>query len=319
MKKRTKKWLAAAGIVVALLVSVDVGGSFYFYHVAIERAPKYFLLSSPDLGSRPAAAGFNVDGKAWIDSHPYEEMELTSDDGLKLRGYYWHAPAPTKKTVIIAHGYAGKGKDMGIYAAFYHDKLGYNVLIPDDRGHGESEGDYIGFGWPDRKDYVKWIDLMIGKVGADAEIVLHGVSMGGATVLMTSGERLPANVKAVVADCGYTSVEDQLSYQLDRMYHLPSFPIVQSTSLLTKMRAGYGFAEASALEQVRRTKLPVLFIHGDADTFVPFEMAGELYDAAGGEKELFVVPKARHGKAYQTDPTGYESRVTAFIAKYIQT
>lgn len=148
-----------------------------------------------------------------------------SEDGLELVGYYIPANTITTKTVILAHGYSSKGKDMGGFAAFYYDKLGYNVLMPDDRGHGASKGDYIGFGWPDRKDYLLWIRKIVDKVGEEGQIALHGISMGGATVMMISGEALPEQVKVIIEDCGYTSVYDQLAYQLERMYKLPTFPI----------------------------------------------------------------------------------------------
>ena len=206
---------------------------------------------------------------------------------------------------------------MSDFARFYHDELGFNVLMPDARGHGASEGDYIGFGWPERRDYVRWIDWLISQKGAESRIVLHGISMGGATVLMTSGENLPPNVRAVIEDCGYTSVEDELSYQLKRMYKLDPNPIIPDTSRYTKQRAGYSFEEASALNQVKKAKVPILFIHGDADSFVPFEMVGRLYEACPTEKVLFVVHGAGHGRAFWTDRQGYVAAVKAFLAKHL--
>ncbi len=134
---------------------------------------------------------------------------------------------------------------------------------------------------------------------------------------MTSGENLPDNVKAIVSDCAYTSVKDQLEYQLKEMYHLTSFPMIQSTSLLTKIRAGYSFEEASALEQVAKSKTPILLIHGDADAFVPYEMVNRLYEECRSEKEIFIVHDAQHGTAYRDDKAGYEKRVTEFISKYV--
>src|SRR5699024_9835757 len=118
------------------------------------------------------------------------------------------------------------------------------------------EGDYIGFGWDDRLDYVDWVNLAVEKLGNDTEIVLHGVSMGAATVLMASGEELPDNVKAIVADSPYTSVYDMFAYQMKRMYHLPAIPFLPSTSVVTKFRAGYSLIEASALEQVKEAEVP---------------------------------------------------------------
>ncbi|WP_312880252.1 alpha/beta hydrolase [Paenibacillus phytorum] len=188
------------------------------------------------------------------------------------------ADRSTDRTVILAHGYAGQAMQMGKLAQMYKDTLGFNVLIPDARGHGRSEGHYIGFGWPERKDYVQWIDKVIEHMGEQSKIVLHGVSMGGATVMMTSGEALPPNVKAIVEDCGYTTAKDQLAYQLKRMYRLPIFPLLHLTSLLTKLRAGYFFGEASALDQLQKSKTPMLFIHGDADLFVPTDSDQVRYD-----------------------------------------
>jgi fermentation-respiration switch protein FrsA (DUF1100 family) len=303
-------------VIIVFLIAADIAGSFYFYRMAIARSKKQFLSNNKDLQAATPVPKLD-DPRAWLEKQQLKNIELQSWDGLKLQGYYLEAEKPSKKTAILAHGYSSKGKDMAAFARFYRDTLGYNVLMPDDRGHGQSEGDYIGFGWMDRKDYVKWINYVINTLNKDSEIILHGISMGGATVLMTSGEELPSNVKAIVSDCAYTSALDQLSYQLSRMYRLPSFPVLQSTSLLTKIKAGYFFGEASAVKQVSKTKLPILFIHGDEDKFVPYEMVNTLYEACNSEKDIFIVPKAGHGTAYNFDKAGYERKVTGFLEKYV--
>ncbi len=301
--------VAAAGLVYA---------GFYFYGVAIKRAPKDFLAKTPDLKVDPPVAGASWgEGAEWISRQHFREVELCSDDGLKLKGYFLPSERAEGRTAIIAHGYSGKGKDMGATAKIYYEHSGYNVLIPDARGHGQSEGDYIGFGWPERRDYLKWIEFVLQETGPQAQIVLHGVSMGGATVLMASGEELPPQVKAVVADCGYSSVKAQLSYQLRRMYHLPGFPFIHFASLITRIKAGYFFGEASALKQVRKAKVPILFIHGDADKFVPFFMMEDLYQACSAPKDKLVVHGAGHGLAYDTDKSEYIARVDNFIARYV--
>lgn len=304
-------------ILFILAILLDIGASFYFYDIAIARTKKEFLKDNKDLEATTVMS--SKDSRyEWYNSVDLKDVEIPSHDGLKLHGYFIEAKMPTNKTAILAHGYVSNGRDMISYARFYRDKLGYNVLMPDDRGHGKSEGDYIGFGWVDRKDYLKWIHYVISTLGKNSEILLHGVSMGGATVLMTSGEDLPPNVKAIISDCAYTSVKDQLEYQLKRMYHLPSFPILQSTSLLTKIKAGYFFGEASALDQVKKSKTPILFIHGDEDSFVPYEMVNRLYESCASEKDIFIVPKAQHGTAYRDDRDGYEKKVTEFINKYVE-
>jgi fermentation-respiration switch protein FrsA (DUF1100 family) len=244
------------------------------------------------------------------------DWQLTSTDGLKLSAYYLPAEKEQHKTAIIAHGYMGQASDMPQYAKIYHD-LGYNVLMPDARGHGKSEGDYIGFGWPERKDYLQWINRIV-KQDPQSEIVLHGVSMGGATVMMTSGEKLPDNVKAFIEDCGYSSVNGELSYQLKQMFNLPAFPLIPVTSVVTKVRAGYFFGEADTIKQLNKNKRPMLFIHGDKDDFVPYSMLDEVYNATNGPKEKYIVHDAKHAKALSNDPAMYQKKVTAFLQKYVQ-
>lgn len=316
-----KKMIIGISSTVVLVLIIITVASFYFYQVAIARASKDFLDDNPDLQSSAEveqSKDTSKEDNQWWDSQNFDRWEMNSDDGIDLKGYYLAAPEHSNKTVIIAHGYSGDATQMSGYARMYYERLGYNILLPDARGHGESGGKYIGFGWPERKDYLKWIQRVLEANGEDTQIVLHGVSMGGATVMMTSGEDVPSNVKVIVEDCGYTSVKDELTFQLKRMYHLPAFPIVTTTSWLTEIRAGYGFAEASALEQVKKSTTPTLFIHGDSDTFVPTEMVHTLYDNSPVEKELYIVPMAGHGEAYRMDPAKYESVVNGFIGKYVK-
>ena len=311
-------WNLIGLFLLIVLVGVVVYSGFFFYRIAIRRAPKVFLSNNRDLKANPPVAGASWgEGQNWISSQTIQNVEIVSDDGLKLRAYMISSDRAEGRTAIIAHGYSGKGKDMGAYAKIYAELLGYNVLIPDARGHGESEGNYIGFGWHERRDYMQWIQYIIERIGPEAKIVLHGVSMGGATVLMTSGENLPPQVKAIVSDCAYTSVKAQLAYQLRRMYRLPSFPFVNSASLVTRLKAGYSFGVASALNQVRKATVPILFIHGDADTFVPFSMMNELYEACRSPKEQLIVHDAGHGTSYDKDKDVYMKRVTSFVTKYV--
>ena len=308
-----RKWIM---VIIILILAILTAASFYFYKVAVDRSEKDFLDDNPDLATSTDNSLIRQ-GLIWMHKSDFETVSLTSSDGLKLKGYYLEADEPTNQTVIIAHGYAGKAKNMAAYAKYYHETLNYNVLMPDARGHGASEGDYIGFGWHERKDYLQWIDYIIERKGNDSKIALHGVSMGASTVLMTSGEKLPNQVKVIIADCGYTSAKDVLSYQLKRMYHLPSFPILQSTSLLTKIRAGYSFEEASAIEQVKKTELPILYIHGGSDTFVPVEMVHQLYKATPSEKDIYLVPEAEHGNAYDINPDLYEKKIGTFLTDHM--
>ncbi|WP_159885907.1 alpha/beta hydrolase [Paenibacillus puerhi] len=302
-------------IVFAVILLAVLAVSFYFYRIAIARTDKSFLARNRDLlTEEPSLVTEALD---WLDTQPLEQVTIRSDDGLQLQAYYLAAPAASSPTAILVHGYSGHARQNAAFARFYHEQLGFHVLMPDNRGHGASEGPVIGFGWLDRKDQLRWIDYVLQRSGPQTEVLLHGISMGGATVLMTSGEALPPQVKAVISDCAYTSVRDQLAYQLKRMYHLPSFPFLSSTSLLTKLLAGYSFREASAVNQVRHAKVPILFIHGTGDTFVPFAMVHALYENCASEKELYIVPGAGHGMAYRTDTDGYRQAMEQFIGKHM--
>jgi uncharacterized protein len=319
VSRRKKRWIKIGIICFSLLLIVDIIAGFYFYNLAIERNKKEFLQGNKDLEvSAEAMEVFTKgDWKDWVREQDFEEWELTSFDGLKLKGYFLEAKQPTNKVVVFAHGYLGRASDMGIFGQYYVEELGYNMFTADLRGHGDSEGDYIGFGWHDRLDYVDWIEMIVDKLGPDTEIVLHGVSMGAATVLMVSGEELPDNVKAIVADSPYTSVYELFDYQLDRMFHLPAFPILPTTSFVTKLRADYSFKEASALSQVKKAKVPILYIHGNDDTFVPTEMSFQLYDNTPSEKEMITFDDSMHGEAIVMHRDEYLNKLTEFLGKYV--
>lgn len=188
--------------------------------------------------------------------------------------------------------------------------------MPDARGHGESEGDYVGMGWHERKDIVAWCEELVAR-NASAQILLYGISMGGGTVMMVSGEALPSNVKLIVEDCGYSSVYDEFAYQLKEMFSLPAFLLIGFANIITKARAGYSLYEASAVEQVKMSSTPILFIHGGEDTFVPTNMVYEVYEAAVCEKELLVIGGAGHGMASVVAGSLYWETVDAFIARYM--
>lgn len=261
----------------------------------------------------------NGDWIDWVAAQKFERLTLTSRDGLKLSGYYLPASKPTDKLVILTHGYLGNAKQMGLFGQHYYSDLDYNIFMPDARGHGKSEGNYYGFGWPDRLDLIDWTQLLVKKLGPDTQVAYHGLSMGAATVLMASGEEeLPRQVKAIIADSPYESVYQLFAYQMNRMFHLPAFPLLDSTSVLTKIRAGYSFREASALKEVKKTIVPVLYIHGESDTFVPTELTKNLYQHTSSDAELLIVPNANHGESIALDEGKYKMTVDQFLDRYIE-
>lgn len=314
-----KLWIRIGIGIFVILFILNIAGSFFFYNLAIDRGVKDFLSGNEDLEVSAEAMDAFLEGgwQEWVDNQDFEKWEMESHDGLELQGYYLEADEPTNKTVVFAHGYLGNGMQMGLYGQYYHEELGYNVFTADMRGHGESEGDYYGFGWHDRLDYLGWIDMLLENEGADTEVLLHGLSMGAATMLMVSGEELPPNVKAVVADSPYTSVYDLFDYQLGRMFNLPAFPVLPSTGIVTNIRAGYTLKEASALEQVKKAEVPILYIHGEADTFVPTKMTEKLYENTKSEAELVTFEEANHGEAYIVHKEKYLRHLRDFIDQHM--
>ena len=242
----------------------------------------------------------------------HEELFITSKDGLKLHATYFPCEG-SKKIVICFHGYTSEGmNDYSTLAIFYKNN-GYNLLLVDERAHGKSEGTYIGFGCLDRHDAISWIDEMIKMHGEDCKILLHGDSMGGSTVLMTTGLELPPQVKAAVSDCAFTSAWEVFSSVLKNMYHLPPFPIMQISNQMVKKKAGYELDECNARIEVAKAKIPILFMHGDSDTFVPCSMVHELYEACNTEKKLVVIEGAGHVESCYRDPEVYEGAIEEFI------
>ena len=288
----------------------------YFYNLALNpNTPKDIVFGTPEEAEATSGQVLDSDISWLLNDSNYTDEYITSSDNLKLHSYQIKNQNSSDKWVITVHGYTSEGINMSTYAKQYYDN-GYNVLIPDLRAHGLSEGNYIGMGWDDRLDIISWINYILAE-NPNAEIVLHGVSMGAATVLMTSGEEIPSNVKSIVADCGYTSVWDEFAYQLDDLFSLPEFPILNVSSIVAKIRAGYFLGEASSIDQVKKSKTPILYIHGDQDDFVPYYMMEELYNATSSEKEMLTIKGAEHAKASEVDPETYWTTVNNFINKYM--
>lgn len=253
----------------------------------------------------------------WLNEQTFENYSITNVDGNKLKGYLLKADKPSDVYVFGSHGYRCWGKrEFRRMTKFYHD-LGFNVFIVDHQAHGESEGKYIGFGSHESRDSLQWLGFMLDTFGKDIQIILHGVSMGSATVMMMSGNpSLPKNVKFTVADCGYTSPWAEFDYQLKNA-HVPTSPLLDGANFFNKHIAKYDFKKVDAVESVSHAQVPMLFIHGTKDDFVPTYMVHELYDACSTDKDLLLVEGAGHAESYPTDSAAYEAKVKSFIDKYI--
>ncbi len=244
-------------------------------------------------------------------------VSCKSDDGLLLRGYWKRQIGKGHRWAVCIHGYRGYPEQMNVYGRAYAER-GYSVLLPALRGHGESEGTYIGMGVHDRLDILCWIRWILIQ-DPEAEIVLHGVSMGAATAMLVAGETLPSNVRAVVEDCGYTTAREEFLFvaaQRVPKFLMGALPLLSATIW---RKAGYRIRDAAPLEAIKRTDVPILFIHGADDDFVPSYMASVLYEAAGGPKELYLQPGAGHTEAVQVAPEDYWEHVDSFLKRYWET
>lgn len=316
MKRRVGKIIIL--VVVALIVLLCIGivwAGNYLYEFALTPNTGDAVADDSGKNDFPVTEEMKA-AKSWF-VEDGEDRYLTSYDGLKLHARFIPQEEDRHLYAVVCHGYGSEPAGMASYAIHFYN-MGFHILAPAARGHEESEGDYIGMGWHERRDVMDWVNTIIEE-DSQAQIVLYGVSMGGATVMMMSGEELPDNVKCIVEDCGYSSVWDEFAVQLKEQFHLPTFPILNVSSLICKIRAGYSFTEASAVEQLKHATLPMLFIHGEEDSFVPYSMLDVVYDAcASADKEKLSIPGASHGRASFEDPETYWNTVAAFTEKYIE-
>ncbi len=317
-----KKVFIIVFIVLSVLLSVGYGIGTYFVEYALSpdsQSDQRVVDTSDQIpleDSVQQTIQKNQD-KEMIKGMDFESqtkpMIIISNDSIQLKGKYLDHE-DEHRWVILIHGYKSSHENMTSYGAEYYQR-GYNVVLPDNRAHGKSEGDYIGMGWLDKDDIACWVDWIIEK-DSQAQIILHGVSMGGATVMMASGDHLP-HVVGYIEDCGYTSVWDIFASELNKRFSLPSFPILDISNGIAQLKAGYDFKKASSVEQVKKADQPMLFIHGEKDDFVPVEMVYEVYEVCPSPKELYIVEEAGHAQAKDCDVEAYWNKVFDFIDKNI--
>lgn len=252
----------------------------------------------------------------WLKKSGKESVYLTSEDGLFLHGYTIKGAASVNKWVIAVHGYDGRSDYMAVYARKFAEK-GYNVLLPDMRGFGLSEGKEITMGHREKDDLLLWINKLINDYSAE-EIILFGISMGAATVMLAAGEKLPDNVKCIIEDAGYSSVREEFEYNIRRIVHIPPYPVLWFVDIISRLKTGWSILkDADCIKAVKRNNLPILFIHGSCDDFVPFEMHDKLYNAAvSKQKEKLVVYGATHIESVRIDEELYWNKIFGFIEKY---
>ena len=253
--------------------------------------------------------------REWLETAKRNRVQVETEDGYRLTAEEF--PSGTgDKWVILLHGYTGWKEEMYQFACWYQQQ-GYSVLALDLRCQGESEGDFIGMGWTDHFDCALWIGHILEQ-SPDADIVLHGQSMGAATALLVAGAPgVSEHIRAVVSDSAYTEAYAMFGDKIGEWFHLPAAPFVDSACVMLRLRGGYNLKDASPLKAVVNSDIPTLFIHGDEDRMIDVAMSYELYEAAACEKELLIVEGAGHAQAQDKDPEAYYGRIGEFLERYL--
>lgn len=253
---------------------------------------------------------------AWVETYGYERHYMISDSGHKLTGYLMKAKEPSDIYLFGAHGYRSYGKKEFCGVAQYYLSRGINVFFPDHVASGESEGTHCTFGYHEVRDSLKWLSYMKESFGENISIILHGVSMGSATVMMMGGrEDLPENVKMIVADCGFTSAKALFDFKLNALGVRGAKMWIDATNLAHKRRHGYDFDALRPVDSVKNIRLPILFVHGAEDKLVPCFMAQELYEACGSEqKDIMIVEGADHAQSYMYAKDSFEAKLDSMIS-----
>lgn len=300
-------------IVLGLLVVLFfVGFGAFHYAFVRRRIPDPFTSEGKKAGNWEPY-GEQIDkAAAWMAKQNVKPLQVVSYDGKRLYGRFVQREN-AKGTIIFFHGYRSHyGVDFSASMEFYHDQ-GFNTLYCDQRAHGLSQGKVICFGVKERFDVMSWVTYMSLMLGQDHPIFISGLSMGASTVLMAADMEFPANVRGIIADCGFTSPGDQLRFLVKKWYHLPPRITVAALNIYTRIFGGFGLDDWSTEKALAEVKYPVLLVHGEADRLVPSWMSRQAFDACIGKKRLELFPGAEHGVSYLKDKARYQKALLEFL------
>lgn len=300
-------------IYLLILIAVILALSYYTYYISFHSPAKrktdpYELIK----GSQYTAVKEPLHRITRImEKTPFEEVSITGFDGVKLYGRYYHTDdhAPVQ---ILFHGYRSHAMRDCAGGFILAKKMGFNVLVVDQRAHTYSGGRVITFGICERKDCLYWANYVTDRFGADKPIILSGLSMGAGTVLMASELPLPQNVCAIISDCGYSSPK-AIIRKVCKDRHIPWALALPFLHIGARIFGNFSLNESSAIEAVKHATVPILLIHGESDRLVPCEMSRQICDACASPAQLHTFPDAGHGLCYMTDPLRYEDIVTRFL------
>lgn len=305
--------LLGFGVIFLLILAL---GAYVFWNACARRKELPWLVEE-EIKRTSYAKYYDCmkDAEQWLQDHNQKDVYITSDDGLKLRARWIENKNPVG-TILFAHGYRSTPLlDFGVAYPFYYE-MGFNILIPDQRSHGKSQGRFITFGVKECKDFLCWINYHNEQLGK-YPILLSGLSMGASTVMYLADEDLPKNVGGIIADCGFTSPKDILGCVFKSVTHLPAGIAIWATNLFARLIAGFSLNQKDSRKSLSKNKLPILMVHGKDDDFVPCWMTEEGYAVCAGDKQLLLVDGAGHGVSFLEDPEAYTALLHKMIEKVL--
>lgn len=323
MKKSVKKVLIGSGLAVGALVAAGTWSYVItrkLVEIALDRKEDETVVESKKhIAGNPETSAFvkvRVDAAEKLEGSSLDTVEITAQDGIKLVGHL-RMCQNAKRIIIAMHGWRSSwARDFGMIADFFYNN-DCHVLYVEQRGQNNSGGDYMGFGLTERYDCLEWANWVSSQEYGELPVYLCGVSMGASTVLMAAGFHLPPNVHGIIADCGYTSPHAIWKHVVEnnlRLYYDDMMSSIADEMCRTKIQIGS--KDYSCPEALAECKVPVLFIHGTDDDFVPVEMTYENYKACASQKRLLIVPGAGHGMSYVIDRKLYEQTVKQFWMEF---
>lgn len=313
MKMNWKKGGAVAGAAVLGTAAAAASAAETAFAMAIKRKERTSEQWEEEMDNRWTEYAADMRREmAWFEEQEREEVSIRSRDGLKLCASYLEAPN-ARACMLLMHGFRSWCRfDFSMVLRFYYEH-GLSILLVDQRSHGRSEGKYIGYGILERYDCQQWAWYLHAKLGGRLPIFLDGVSMGASTVMMASELELPASVVGVIGDCGYNSAWDELAHCMKKWYHLPAFPVLHAVDGLCRRRAGYSLKDTTAAKALANSRLPLMLLHGTADTMVPVTNAAEIAATAPFLLEKVIVEGAEHGCSYLTEPARCDEALLRFV------
>ncbi len=295
------------------------GAGALVYEGALNTKINAFFINKFDKPATEQTALYQGDAyssaQQWFRAHRGKDHVITSEKTGRTHAYIFEAEKPTHRWVILCHGYNSSTLGTAAFTKHFYEQ-GCNCVCPSMRGWDMDENRYCSMGWRDQDILLAWIDYVI-LMDPEAQIVLHGYSMGAVTTMLATGHALPKNVKAAIADCGFTTCWEQFAGVMKQYAHLPSFPLLNVVNLISRLRGNFDARLDRPIDAIRRSETPTVFLHGTADDFIPCRMMDELYEACAAPKARQPIEGGFHATSVLKNPELYWKAVDGFLAEKI--